>query len=413
MNQMLHSAETARFIRQTKHNPLPHLKPETLSRALDAFERGHIREAAILWEKMAERDDVLMSVKPKREKDVSQLKMQVVVVEDAGPDGAVHQRVLKRFWKRVRATNAYERNEKGGFRRLVKQMMTATSFRYAAHHIIWDQGPGGELRATFEFVPLWLFENTTGKLRYLQTPGATHGEELAEDEWMVTVGDGLMIACSIGFLAKRSAFNDWLIFCEKFSVPGVMGRTSAAADTPEAKAMEDAVTAFGHDWAAVITGDDGTHDEPIKIIQAKGNPAGMPMPAVIERVDRRMAALYRGADLSSMSSVQGEGAGASLQETETDLLRRDDSRTIEETLEDVSRMVIAWHFGPDVEPLARVEFVVPCTAEPYEVVTSATKISDRGGKVSSAALMKRLNLQEAKSEGDMLLPATDPGSIDS
>jgi hypothetical protein len=214
-----------------------------------------------------------------------------------------------------------------------------------------------------------------------------------------------MIACSIGYLAKRSAFNDWLIFSEKFSVPGVLGRTSAAADTPEAIAMEEATQAFGHDWCAVITGDDGTHAEPIKIIQAEGNPAGMPMPAVIERVDRRMAALYRGADLSSMSSgPSGEGTGASLQEKETDILRRDDAETIAETLEEISRLVIEWYFGNGVEPLARVELVVPVQEDSTKVIGSATQLADRGAKVSSSALMNRLNLPKAKDEADALQP---------
>ena len=403
-NGPLHaSASSIRSIRQTKHNPLPYLKPEMLGAALDAFEHGRIREAVLLWEKMAERDDVLLSVKPKHEKDVSQLDMQVVVEPDSGAEGEAHQAVLKRFWKTARATNAYDRNERGGFRRLVKQMMSATSYRYAAHHIIWDPQPDGELRATFEFVPLWLFENTTGKLRYLETTGATCGTDLADGEWMITTGDGLMIACSIGYLAKRSAFNDWLIFSEKFSVPGVLGRTSAASGTPEALAMEEATQAFGHDWAAVITGDDGTHAEPIKIIQAQGNPAGMPMPAVIERVDRRMAALYRGADLSSMSSgPSGEGTGASLQEKETDILRRDDAETIGETLEDVSRLVIEWYFGNGTEPLARVELVVPVSEDAAALVNSASMLADRGAKVSTSALMERLNLPQATDEADAL-----------
>ena len=399
------SAEALRYIRQNKHNPLPYLKPEMLSRVLESFEHGRIREAVLLWEKMAERDDMLSSVKPKREKDVSQLDMQVVVDADSGQAGLEHRAVLQRFWKTCRAVNSYDRNERGGFRRLIKQMMTATSYRYAAHHIIWDVRPNGELRATFEFVPLWLFENTTGKLRYLKSMSAITGEDLDDSEWMVTVGDGLMIACSIGYLAKRSAFNDWLIFSEKFSVPGVLGRTSAKSGTPEALAMEAAVMAFGHDWCSLITGDDGTHAKPIEIIQAAGNPAGMPMPAVIERIDRRMAALYRGADLSSMSSGQhSKGAGASLQEKETEILLRDDAETLAETLAEVSRLVIEWHFGNGVEPLARVELVVPIQEDSNQIVTSATQLADRGAKVSSSALMERLNLPAAKDGADALQP---------
>jgi len=399
------SAEGLRILRQNKHNPLPYLKPEMLTRALDAFERGHIFEAVTLWEKISERDDVIASVKPKREKAVSQLDMQVVADSGSGAAGEDHKAILERFWKTCRAVNAYDRNERGGFRRLVKQMMTAVSFRYAAHHIVWETSPAGDLRATFEFVPLWMFENTTGSLRYCERPSSFTGKELAEGEWMVTSGEGLMIACSIGYLAKRSAFNDWLVFSEKFSVPGVLGRTSAASGTAEANAMADAVKAFGHDWCAVITGDDGTHDEPIKIVQAQGSPSEMPMPAVIERVDRRMASLYRGADLSSMSSgAGGKGAGASIQGKESDLLLRDDAGMITDVLEEISHMVIAWHFGSGVEPLARVELVNPVHEDSGDVVDSAIQLADRGVEVSSSALMERLRIPQATDDDDALQP---------
>jgi len=399
---LITSAESLRFQRQNKHNPLPSLKPEMLSRVLDQFEHGYIRDAVLLWEKIAERDDTIASVKPKREKDVSQLDMQVVVSPDAGATGDEHKRVLDRFWKSVRCMNAYDRNERGGFRRLVKQMMSAVSYRYAVHHIIWQPRPDGDLRATFEFVPLWQFENRTGRLRYLPSISATSGEVLVDGEWMVTTGDGLMIACSIGYLAKRSAFNDWLIFSEKFSVPGVMGRTSAKKGSAEAEAMRSAVETFGHDWVACIYGDDGTHQEPIKLIQAQGSPQGMPMPAVVERVDRKFAALYRGADLSSMSSSSGEGTGASLQEKETDILRRDDAEMIAETLEEISRMVIEWHFGNGTEPLARVELVVPVQEDTGKVIDAGLKLAEKGARVSKSALMERVNVPEAKDDDDVL-----------
>lgn len=396
------SAEALRTLRQNKHNPLPNLKPEMLARVLDQFEHGYLREACLLWEKIAERDDVIASVKPKREKDVSQLDMQVVVNPDAGEAGQAHKEVLEKFWRSVRCVNSYDLNERGGLRRLIKQMMSAVSYRYAAHHIIWQPMANGELRATFEFVPLWMFENRTGRLRYLPSLSATGGEILADGEWMVTTGDGLMISCCIGYLAKRSAFNDWLIFSEKFSVPGVLGRTSAKRESPEGKAMRDAVTSFGHDWTGVIYGDDGTHQKPIDIVQANGNPSGMPMPAVIERVDRKFAALFRGADLSTMSSGSGEGTGASLQEKETDILRRDDAETIAETLEEVSRMVIEWQFGNGVEPLARVELVLPVQEDVSKVIDAGIKLSEKGARVSISALMERANIPEAKDEADVL-----------
>lgn len=389
------SLEALRTLRQQKYNPLRTLKPERLVSILENWEIGNLRDGALLFETVADRDDTLKSVKPKREKEVSQLDRQVVALPGSGEAGDMHRKILEDFWGNVRAVNAYDRNERGGFRRLVKQMMTSVSYRYAAHHIVWSPSAKG-LRATFEFVPLWLFENRTGTLRYLSNPWATDGDLLDQGQWMITQGDGLMIACSIGYLAKRSAFNDWLIFSEKFSVPGVLGRTNAKKDSPEGLAMRAAVESFGHDWTGVIYGDDGTHEKPIDIIQAQGNPSGMPMPAVVERVDRKFAALYRGADLSSMSSgPSGEGAGASLQGKEKDILLADDAETINETLAEVSRMVIEWHYGRGTEPLAKVELVVPGDEDEKFFLESVKAMKDMGVRISQDAVLERLGLQEA------------------
>ena len=407
------SAEALRTVRQNRWNPLRTFSPDMLARVLDQFERGYLTEAALLWEKIAERDDVIASVKPKREKDVSQLAMQVVAAVGSGKAGEAHREALQDFWKNVRCRNYYDRNERGGFRRLVKQMMSAVSYRYAAHHIIWEPRPDGTLRATFEFVPLWMFENRTGTLRYMKSPTAQSGEILTDGEWMVTTGDGLMISCSIGYLAKRSAFNDWLIFSEKFAVPGVLGRTTGKKGSPEAEAMRAAVESFGHDWVAVVYGDDGTHAEPIKLVQAQGNPAAMPMPAVIERVDRKFAAIYRGADLSSMSSNSGTGTGASLQEQETAILRRDDAETLAETLAEISRMVLEWHFGHGTEPLARVKLMVPVQEDWAGLVDAGLALAAAGAPVSVVALRDRAGIAAPKSAADRLggTPRPTPAKV--
>jgi phage gp29-like protein len=402
------SAEALRTVRQNRWNPLPYLQPQVLSRCLDNFEHGYLRETALLWERIANHDDTLASVKPKREKAVSQLDMQVVTLPGGGDEAEAHKDVLQRFWSNVRAVNHFDRNEKGGFRRLVKQMMTAVSFRYAAHHIIWEPRPDGELRATFEFVPLWMFENRTGRLRYVASAGGVEGETLTPGEWMVTVGDGLMIACSIGYLGKRACLQDWLAFSEKFSMPGVLGVTAAAKDSPEGQAMKAATEAFGHDWNAVIYGADGQTQDPIRLIAPNGNPSAMPMPALVERVDRKMAALYRGADLSTMSSGGGEGTGASLQGEEGDLLLRDDAETVAETLEEVSRLVIEWHFGNGTEPQARVELVVPVQEDAKAVIDSAVALADRGAEISVSGLMDRANLPKATDAADALGKAPAP-----
>ncbi|WP_075088572.1 phage portal protein family protein [Verrucomicrobium spinosum] len=61
---------------------------------------------------------------------------------------------------------------------------------------------------------------------------------------------------------------------------------------------------FGNDWSAVIYGDDGSGK--IELVEAKANNSTLPFPSLIERADRKIAALYRGADLSTMSAGSGE-----------------------------------------------------------------------------------------------------------
>ena len=357
MNQgesIIISAEALKTLRETRYNPGRNITASKLASILEAFEYGDIRESAMLWEQIAERDDTVKCVKPKREKSVSALIPVYEATEDSGEAGEAQREVLKKFWSNVRATNAYDRNVSGGLRLLIQQWMTAVSFRYAVHHIVWSPRRDG-LTATFEYVPLWLFENKTGKLRFLRNPFNVNGEDMEPGEWLVTAGEGLMIAVSIGWLAKRDTYNDWLIFSSRFSTPGILGRTRAAQDSPEGRAMKQAVMAFGRELKAVCYGDDGSIKDPIQIIQADGTPTGQPMPSLIERIDRKFSALYRGNDLGTMSAGNGEGTGASLQGEETDILLDDDIAMCEEKLAEVSRMVLEWHFGEGTEVLASVK----------------------------------------------------------
>lgn len=390
-NKPIASAEAVNQYRRQRWNPLRNLTPQSLGFALEAFEAGDLRAFALLAETIAERDDTIKSVKPKREKAIA-ARPWAVLTSGEGPRADRHKQILEDFWSNARAVNAYDQNERGGLSRLVKQMMSAESYRYAAHHIVWHPQPG-RLRATFEFVPLWFFENRTGRLRFLPDGQGIEGRDMPENEWMVTTGDGLMIACSIAYLAKRFSLQDWLAFSEKFAMPGIVGATSAGKGSPEGLAMKAAVEAFGQDFAAVMYGIADTSKPPIHLISPNGNPAAMPMPALIERVDRRISGLYRGADLSSMSS--GSGSGASLQGGESLLLEADDCMMITETLAHVSREVIEWHEGKGTEPLAYIEITPRKAIDKKALLKAMRSLSDLGCRIGKADAARRLGFSVA------------------
>ena len=389
-------------VRRIRGSMLRGLTPESLGLALDAYDAGNLGQAARYWEKMAVRDDVIASVKPKREKAVARRDWQILTVDDSRT--AMKQKaVLEDFWNNIQAVDALNRHDRGGISKLIRQMMSSVSYGFASHHLVWM--PTRErLSCLFEFVPLHFFENRTGELRFLKTGLEYSGEEMPDNEWMISTGDALMIAGSIGYLVKRNCLADWMLFSEKFGIPGVVGKTKQGKDSPGGEAMADAVEAFSNDWAAVLYGDDGSGD--ISLIEAKGG-STLPFPLLIERVDRRLSGLWRGADLSSMSSGSGEGTGASLQREEMDLIEGDDALTISEKLNEVERLVLEWHFGRGVRPLAYIRLSVPQREDLKLLLEAVTKLVELGAKISVDDMLERFGIEQPKAGDELLRKASE------
>ena len=336
---------------QARFSPIRGLTPALLSSHLDNFQSGWIAWAALVWEAIERRDDVLKGIAAKRKKDVARLDYEIIVIDDS-PEAAAHKAALEDFYNHISVINALDENERGGFQLLVRQMMDAVGKKYAVHEIVLQ--PGERLTAEFRFAPLWFFENRSGRLRYVPIFGGMEGTELEDGGWMITTGDGLMEASSVAYMFKQMPLKDWVAFSEKFGMPGVVGRTSAAQGTPQGDAMVEAVRNFGTDWSCVLFGDEGSGK--IELVEAKGGSSNLPFAPLVERMDRAMSALWRGSDLSTMSA---DNKGASVQGDEGDILLLDDASMISETLNtQVGRWVIAQRFGTD-EPMAFLKIVVP------------------------------------------------------
>ncbi len=331
---------------QARFNPLRNLTPELLSLQLDEFASGRFQRSAVTFDTIEARDDVLQTVARKRKKAAARRGYEILTVED-NPEADRHKEALQYFYNHLTATDAMDENLRGGFKTLSRQMLDAIGKKYAVHEIVWEPQADGNITATFRFAPLWFFENRTGQLRFLKEQGATEGEEMPDGEWMVTIDDGpgLMLACSAAFMFKKLPTLDWLTYSERHGMPGMLGKTDAQLDSPEWKALEEAVKTFGAEWAAVV-------NRTAEIDSVDTTTRGqLPYPPLIERMDRAMTMLWRGGDLGTMSKDKGQGA--SLQGDESDILQDDDADLIEETLNtQVGRFVIRYSFGDGVEPLA-------------------------------------------------------------
>ena len=369
-----------------RFNPARNLNVDSLALQLDAFEAGNLRDAAQTWDLIEKRDDILRSVIPKRQKAIARHGWVVLPARELADHEKAqaerHIAALEYFYRNVECSNAVDSNERGGFSLLARQMMDAVGKRYAVHEIVWRPKADGTLTASFRFVPLSFFENTTGQLRFLENEMAIEGVALRDAEWMVTVGDGLMMASSIAWMFKNLSLNDWSLYSEHNGTPGLRATTTAVRDSDDWKAIESTVQDL-YEGMPVVT--NSTDDIKVVDFAVGGN---IPFPGLVERMDRVMAAMWRGADLSTLS--RDRGYGASLQEKESCVLEEDDGQMISETLNRyVDRWVIKFLFGENVEPLARVKLLVSgreCTMDDAHVDEFLLK---HGAPLSVASVMER------------------------
>ena len=379
--------ERLKRAKQNRYNPLSSIAdPAQMTRKLDAFEVGYLKESVNIWDLLEQRDDLVRAVVSKRKKAVGRQGWTVLIHEslpaDRRAEAQAHADALEHFYTNLRCENALDRSERGGFKLLCRQMMDAVGKRFAVHEIVWrntsllsassvvqDSTSSFEprtsdfLTATFRFVPLSFFENTTGTLRFLEHESALEGILLEPGAWMITTGEGLMMATTTAWMLKHIALNDWLLYAERNGRPIIRGTTAAAENSPEWKALEARLEDILNGNAVVHSSSD---DVKVLDLAVGGN---IPYPDLVDRIDRMIAALWRGADLSTMS--RDRGYGASLQEKETCALEEDDAELLTETLNEyVDKWVIRYLFGDDAQPLANIKVLVTpkeCTTSDLEI----------------------------------------------
>jgi hypothetical protein len=378
--------------RQMRFNPLRSLTPERLASALDQHAAGYLREAALIFETIEQREAIVRSVMTKRRAAVARRDWTVVVPDPDAPNAEAHKETLEFFYNNLTVTDATDLNVRTGMSGLLRQMMDAIIQRYAVHEIVWQPGPDG-LTAELRRVPLYFFENRSGKLRFTGPENRADGMELDEDGWMVTVADGLGEALSICWMFKRLGIQDLLAFSEKFSVPGVLGRTSAKKNTDEGRAMRDSVLSYASEWVGVMYGDDGAIKDPISVIQSPSGGSLPPM-EIATYFDRMIATLVRGGDLSTIS--RDDGNGSSVQGDETNALLEDDCAMVSETLQtQLDRMVIRMVHG-DESPAAYVVIEPPATVDSAKELAIDEGLLRLGVRQDPADLAERYGREYAE-----------------
>jgi phage gp29-like protein len=401
------SPERVQLSIRARFNPLPALKPQLLGTWLESFRLGFFRNAALTWDAIERRDYKVQAVASKRKKAAARHGWEILTINNS-PAAQLQKQALEYFYNHLTATNALEENETGGLSLLIRQMMDAVGKRYAVHEIVWQPAaspaPDSALRtpqltASFRFCPLWWFEGTQGRLRFLPAEFALYGVDMEPGGWLVTVGDGIMEACSVAYVFKHLPLRDWLNYSEKFGMPGILGRTDAAVDSPEWNDFVNAIKSFSTDWSAVCN-----RSNSVDLVEAQGQGEG-PFAPLVEKMDRAITTLWRGGDLGTMSARNA--AGASLQADESDILEADDAQMIGETLTaQVSRHVLQYHFG-DAPQLAYIKIGTSEKKEIDQDLRVDQFLVESGAPISVSDALERYNRPVPK-PGDTLLKPVAP-----
>lgn len=372
---------TEKRLTRARSSMAKNLRPESLMRAIESFEVGRYGESVRLFEAIEERDDIISGLSLKRRKNISRLNYEIICLEE-GKSSNLQKVRLEKFFENLRVKSLTDGNECGGIKLLVRQMMNAVGMKYATHRIDYTR-EGENLICELTQYPLWMFENTSGKLRLLEREGQlTDGIELIDSEWMITVSDGLMVPSSIMHMYKQLAMKDWIIYCERNGMPGVKATTDAFPGSEQWDNTCLAAAEFGAEFHAVFS--KGTDIEAIDL-SSRGE---LPYPSLIERMDRVLSALWRGSDLSTLS---GDRNGATMQWYESTLIEEEDVSNINETIN--SRLVrdaLKLIFG-DTEQLVKFQLMTPDYEEHKADLEVIERLVKLGMKPDLNKLAKRFS----------------------
>jgi phage gp29-like protein len=417
---------------RTYVSPIAWLTPELLARQLDEFHFGYFFNIARTFEAIEQRDDVLKGVIAKRKKSPARLPWQIRIIEssthpltpsqegeyDSGvspqapstsgfrpaclpprsgaSDGvgssrgsSVHGDVqalaqksaVEKLLQTLDVRSATDKNLRGSLPLFIEQMMDCVGKKYSCHELRFQSAPDGTPGAVLQFVPLWFFENKEYALKFVDQDGAPH--PIDPRDWIIAIGDGLMEASSIAYLYKHMPMRDWLTYCQRNATPGVKGITDALPGTPEWDAAKTAVETFGAEFSALLSR--GADIQAIDLT-SRGQ---LPYAALVQRMDQAMIALWRGADMTTMSTRSS--VGASLQKDEKDLVAEYDTYFVADVINTQLIAPFIRHLYGPAEPV-RVSFSLQLPAQLDREIAVFTLLKTLNMPIPQETLYERLGL---------------------
>jgi phage gp29-like protein len=392
------SSERILSDRRSRFNPIASLTPQSLVQRINAWDGGHLYNLALTFQAVESRDDNLMAVAPTRYEQAARLPWEVLILEGHADNPVAQEQAaaLRFLYNNLSATDATDQDLTGGVSVLLRQAAKAIGHKYSVHELIWQpadpvwdrSGDKPEvlqgLSLSARHIPLWFFEATHSKLKYLPLYAGTDGTDLEPDGWFVAVGRGLLLASTINYLFQRMSLNDWASFNRDFGRPLIDAVTDAAKGSAEwLQIKSDIEELFG---AKALLHGSGATVNFIKAVEGQAT-----FDALIDRLERRVLRLWTGSDLATAAGASGD-VGASLQRTTQDAILESDAAWLSEQCNvALDKPALKWWFGPEAaaRPLAYFRLTPPRRLDTTNELAVDKAIVGMGGQVKLGNIAER------------------------
>lgn len=374
---------------RNRYNVIHNLSFERLTLLFNNFRIGYLRETALLYEALVERDSDIKSAISKRYARLSSHSFDFLPLDES-PEAAQDADILRKFWMESQAIHVLEQDKKGDIYQIIEQLMHGFGHKYSVQEVIWRPPTDGNVpTALFSFCPTWMFEALGGKLRYLLWDFDIYGVDMAPENWLVSVGDGLMEATSVIYLMKSIALKDWVEYCARFGLPALVAYTEHNKGDAGWEEIKNLMSEIITGLAAVVK--EGTRIEPVPLGAASAN---MPFPPLVEWCEMSIIKLWHGSDLGTKSRGS-HAVGASLQQDETAALTRRDARLVEAPINNFSDHVVKYVTGR-TRSKARFKFLVPEPIPVADDLAIDAQLAEMGVALDKAQALRRYNRVEGK-----------------
>lgn len=308
--------------------------------------------------------------------------------------------------------------EQTNFNEVIAKLLASRYFGFSASEIDWRRIDGDVVPNWFVTVPFRRFRFDKDDQPLLLSLNSWEGSPLEPGKWVtasnagpifdVVPRSGLMRTATWYSLFKRWSWRDWVIYCEKFGIPLVIGKHEPGATEDEIEQIEQTVQDIGDAGQATMS----TNMEiDIREAQRSGDSAGLHR-AIVGEANQEMSKLITGSTLTGQSGGPGSFALGKVHEGRAfNLVIADASMVNDRFQATIARPFLEYN-GLKLARLPKLKIYIERETDPLRRMTLAKGCHDLGMTLDVEQIRAETGFRAPPNEARTLYPVKGAESTD-